>query len=139
MAEGIVTDSDAEFRQILERRGEPVREIAFAARALLFELYPDTVEVVWVPQGNSGYGVGPKKMTEQFAWLVPASKHVALAIPFGATLDDPDRLLQGTGASVRNVRLSSLDDVAAPALRALLLRAIARVTDSRLGGAPATR
>jgi hypothetical protein len=131
VAEGVVTSSDAEFRQILERRGEPVREIATAARALLYELYPATVEVVWVPQGNSGYGVGTKKMSEQWAWLVPASKHVALAIPFGASLDDPDGLLQGTGASVRNVRLSSADDVGSPALRALLIRAIARVVDAR--------
>ena len=41
-----------------------------------------------------------------------------------------DGLLQGTGASVRNVRLSSVDDVATPALRELLLRAIARVTSA---------
>ena len=127
MAEGVVTSSDAEFQQILERRAEPVREIALAARALMYEVYPATVEVVWVPQGNSGYGVGPKKMTQQFAWIVPASKHVALAIPFGASLDDPDGLLQGTGASVRNVRLSSVDDVANPALRRLLEQALARV------------
>jgi hypothetical protein len=131
VAEGIVTSSDAEFQQILERHSDSVRELALAARALMFELYPASVEVVWVPQGNAGYGIGPKKMTQQFAWIVPATKHVALAIPFGASLDDPDGLLQGTGASVRNVRLSSPDDVRAPALRALLFRAIERVTDPR--------
>ena len=125
MAEGVVTESDREFREILERRPPAVREIATATRALLFDIMPELVEVVWLPQGNSGYGTGPKKMSEQFAWIVPASKHVALAFPRGASLADPDGLLQGTGAAVRNVRLRSPDDVAAPALRRLIDVAIA--------------
>ena len=78
MAEGVITSSDREFREILERRSPEVSAIATAARDVVFELLPDVVEVVWVPQGNAGYGIGPKKMTDQFAWIVPASKHVAL-------------------------------------------------------------
>jgi len=125
MADGVVTSSDREFREILERHSPAVREIATKTRALLYAIMPGLVEVVWLPQGNAGYGIGPKKMSEQFAWIVPASKHVALAFPHGTSLADPDGLLQGTGASIRNVRLSSADDVAAPALRRLVEVAIA--------------
>ena len=131
MAEGIVTSSDREFRELLAERSPEVSELALAARDLIAQAYPPVVEVVWLTQGTAGYGVGPRKMTDQFAWLLPASKHVALAIPFGAQLDDPDGLLGGTGASVRNVRLTTVSDIRSPALRRLLDRAIAHLTDGR--------
>lgn len=124
MAEGIITTNDAEFRGILEGRPAEVAAIALAARRLVFDVLPQTIEVVWPTQGTSGYGTGPRKNTEHFAWLLPYAKHVAMAFPYGVELDDPADLLQGTGAKIRNVRLASLDDVARPELRRLLETAI---------------
>ncbi|WP_341996177.1 DUF1801 domain-containing protein [Microbacterium sp. LWH7-1.2] len=124
MAAGIVTTDSAPFRETLEGRPDAVREIALAVRRLIFEVLPQTVEVVWPAQRSSGYGTGPKKNSEQFAWILAHAQHVALAFPYGAELDDPDGLLGGTGAKVRNVRVESLDAVARPELRALLERAI---------------
>ena len=120
MAEGIITTSDAEFRGILEGRPADVAAIALAARRLVFDVLPQTVEVVWPTQRTSGYGTGPRKMTDHFAWILPYERHVAMAFPYGVELDDPAGLLQGTGAKIRNVRLESLDDVARPELRRLL-------------------
>ena len=124
MAEGIITTSDAEFRGILEGRSADVSELALAARRLVFEVLPQTVEVVWPTQRTSGYGTGPRKMTDQFAWILPYERHVAMAFPYGVELDDPAGLLQGTGAKIRNVRIETLDDVARPELRRLLEVAI---------------
>ena len=124
MAEGIITTSDAEFRGILEGRSADVAELALAARRLVFDVLPQTVEVVWPTQRTSGYGTGPRKMTDQFAWILPYERHVAMAFPYGVELDDPAGLLQGTGAKIRNVRLETLDDVARPELRRLLEVAI---------------
>jgi hypothetical protein len=124
MAEGIITTSDAEFRGILEGRSADVAELALAARRLVFDVLPQTVEVVWPTQRTSGYGTGPRKMTDQFAWILPYERHVAMAFPYGVELDDPAGLLQGTGARIRNVRIETLGDVAPPELRRLLEVAI---------------
>lgn len=124
MAEGIITTSDAEFRGILEGRSADVSELALAARRLVFDVLPQTVEVVWPTQRTSGYGTGPRKMTDQFAWILPYERHVAMAFPYGVELDDPAGLLQGTGARIRNVRIETLDDVARPEVRRLLEVAI---------------
>jgi hypothetical protein len=123
MAAGIVTTDSTIFRETLEGRPDAVREIALAARGLIFEILPQTVEVVWPTQRSSGYGTGPKKNSEQFAWILAYAAHVALAFPYGAELDDPAGLLSGTGARVRNVRLSTLDDVGRPELRRLIEQA----------------
>jgi hypothetical protein len=124
MAEGIITTSDAEFRGILEGRSADVSELALAARRLVFDVLPQTVEVVWPTQRTSGYGTGPRKMTDQFVWILPYERHVAMAFPYGVELDDPAGLLQGTGARIRNMRIATLDDVARPELRRLLEVAI---------------
>ena len=124
MPEGIITTTDAEFRGILEGRSAAVQEMALAARRLVFDVLPQTIEVVWPAQRSAGYGTGPRKMSDHFAWILPYERHVALAFPYGVELDDPAGLLQGTGARIRNVRIATLDDVARPELRRLLETAI---------------
>ena len=39
----------------------------------------------------------------------------------GAQLPDPDGIVEGTGKRIRHVKCRTLDDVARPALRALLV------------------
>lgn len=133
MAAGIITTDSVPFRGTLVGRSDTVREIALAARRLIFDVLPQTVEVVWAAQRSSGYGTGAKKNSEQFAWILAHAAHVALAFPYGSELDDPAGLLAGTGAKVRNVRLASLDDVGRPELRTL----VAQATRHRVPPAPA--
>jgi len=38
-------------------------------RDLIIHVHPDVVGVPWPKQGIAGYGVGPKKMSEQFGFL----------------------------------------------------------------------
>ena len=40
-----------------------VRDLAARTRALIFDVYPGVVEVLWPRQNVAGYGVGPKKMS----------------------------------------------------------------------------
>jgi len=50
---------------------------------------------------------------------------VTLCFLYGAFLDDPQKILKGSGSRVRNVRLASPDDLDQPAVRALVEQAIA--------------
>lgn len=113
------------FEKILEGRSAAVQEVARAARSLIFEVLPQTVEVVWEKQKNAGYGTGPKKQTQHFSWIMPHAGHVNLGFNYGAELSDPQGLLEGTGALFRHVKLRSLDDLRRPGLRALLQQAVA--------------
>jgi hypothetical protein len=94
--------------------------LAESARALVIDVLPDVFEVVWLQQGNAGYGTGPKKQTEHFCWISPAKAHVSLGFNYGAELPDPKGLLEGTGKLFRHVKLRTEADVRAPALRKLL-------------------
>ncbi|QTE30368.1 DUF1801 domain-containing protein [Pengzhenrongella sicca] len=120
MAEGIVTSSDAEFRAMLAGSPESIAELAMLARGLIFDVLPQTVEVVWPHQRIAGFGTGPKKLTEHFVWLAPRSKHVAFGFSYGSELPAPDGLLEGTGRLMRHVKIRAATDLANPELRRLV-------------------
>jgi len=50
-------------------------------------------------------------------------EHVALAFLRGAVLSDPEKLLEGKGKGVRNVKLRSLADVKRPGVKKLIAEA----------------
>jgi hypothetical protein len=130
-AAGVVNDrgraNDAAFTGVIAASSEEVQALARAVRDLVFDVLPQTIEVVWPRQGSVGWGTGAKKFTEQFAYLMPFKRHVTLGFYRGGELADPDGLLPERGGkqvggtlSMRSLKLTSLDEVARPALRALL-------------------
>jgi hypothetical protein len=64
-------ENDAAFVEIIAESSDAIQELARAVRDLIYDVLPQTVEVVWPRQGSVGWGTGPKKFTEQFAYLMP--------------------------------------------------------------------
>jgi hypothetical protein len=122
---------DAFDGALSSRRALVVRDVAHAVRDLVYDVYPETVEVVWPRQGSVGWGIGPKKMSEHFCYLLPFKDHVTFGFYYGAELDDPAGLLRsGAGnAAMRSLRLATLDDVHRPELRALVEEAVGDVRE----------
>ena len=90
------------------------------------------MEVVWPHQGTVGWGIGPKKMSEHYAYLAVHPAHVNLGFYRGALLPDPAHLLGGTGKTMRHIRIDSRDEVARPQVAALL-RAARAEREAALG------
>ncbi len=86
---------------------------------LVHRVDPDVVRVVWPHQRTIGYGVGPKKMSEHYAYVTVHERHVNLGCNYGAHLDDGG-LLEGTGASMRKMTVRSTDVLDDPRLAPLL-------------------
>jgi hypothetical protein len=108
------------FEDVVSEASPEVREIAYAARALLAGVMPNITEVPWGRQKIAGYGLGPKKMSEHFCYLAPQKNYVNLGFMYGAGLPDPEGLLEGSGKLLRHVKLRSLEDLKCPAIRKLI-------------------
>jgi hypothetical protein len=128
---GIVNEeghaNDDAFVGIIGASSREVQELARAVRDLVYDVLPATVEVVWPKQRSVGWGTGPKKFTEQFAYLMPFKKHVTFGFYRGGELPDPAGLLRDTGRtqvsgslSMRSLKIASRADVDRPELRALI-------------------
>lgn len=116
----------AAFDSVIAQSSDEVKRFAHAVRDLIYEVFPQTVEVVWPKQGSVGWGIGPKKFSEQFAYFMPFAKHVTLGFYYGGELPDPEGLLGAGGRqvggklSMRSLKITDANDVRRPALRALV-------------------
>jgi hypothetical protein len=97
-----------------------VRDLAARTQALVFDVYPEVVEVPWPRQNVAGYGIGPKKMSEHFCYIALYDDHVNLGFNQGAELPDPEGLLEGPGKMLRHTKIAEPEDLEDPAVRRLL-------------------
>lgn len=128
-----MTETVDDWDAALARTNDNGRATASAVRGLVRRLHPGVVEVVWPHQGTVGWGVGPRKMSEHYAYLTVHAAHVNLGFYRGAELPDPAALLGGPGKQMRHMRLDGPDDVNSPEV-ADLLRAARAERDAALGG-----
>jgi hypothetical protein len=112
-----------EFEEMLSTANADVAALARQAKAVIQAVMPDVVEVVWLNQRISGYGVGPKKMSEQFCYIALFKERINLGFYYGSDLPDPQNLLEGSGKSLRHVKISRSEQVENPALRDLVVAA----------------
>ena len=112
------------FDELMAVTEPAMRPLARELRRLIQGIHPATVEVVRLGDRAATYGLGPKKTTEGYAYILPQRAWVNLGFFRGAGLPDPDGLLEGTGATMRHVKVRSADDVAAPAIAKLVRAAL---------------
>ena len=93
------------------------------ARELIYSVYPKAVEISWPKQHVVSYGVGPKKMSEHFVYLMTASDHINFGFYYGADLDDPAKLLGGEGKLLRHIRIDEPTQLEDPRIKELIIRA----------------
>lgn len=116
-------DGGGTFGDTISSATPAIQAIAREARMLIANVMPGVVEVPWARQKATGYGVGPRKMSEHFCYIAPQTAHVNLGFFYGADLDDPQGLLEGTGKALRHIKLRTREDVRKPAVRKILIQA----------------
>jgi hypothetical protein len=111
------------FSEIIAQFSGAIQALAIQARALIYNVMPDVVEVPWVRQRIIGYGVGPKKMSEQYAYISLHKSHINLGFYYGSELPDPEHLLEGTGDLMRHIKIRTPEDLQNPAVRQIIVAA----------------
>jgi hypothetical protein len=94
-----------------------------AAHKFLIELAPDAVVVPRLGEKSIAYGIGVKKMSEAYCYLIPFKDYVNFGFFHGTEIDS-EKILEGTGAKIRHIKIRTLEDLKNPKLKKLVLRAI---------------
>ncbi len=99
------------------------REELARMRALL----PCAIEMVYDNYNALAIGFGPsERASEAIFSLAVYPRWVTLFFLQGTKLPDPEKLLNGSGNQVRHIRLIDPDTLLSPAVRTLMLAALAR-------------
>jgi len=104
--------SDGELTRLIEDKFPAHRELYLDLHKLVLEAVPAIRYSVDCEDGAIGYGA------RQFGYdgwgmaaVTPYAGWVSVGFLKGTTLEDPDGLLQGTGALVRHVKLKSAEEL----------------------------
>ncbi len=112
------------FDDLVDMTERALRPVIRRLRKIILEIDSDACEVVRLGDRAATYGVGPKKMSEGYVYLLPHKSWVNLGFYKGADLKDPKNLLEGTGAKMRHVKIRSIEDADRPSIRGLVKEVI---------------
>ncbi len=112
------------FDDLMDITVPSVQPIARRLREIIVAVDQDFVEVVRLGDRAATYGLGPKKMSEGYAYILPHSKWVNLGFYRGAFLPDPAGLVEGAGAKMRHIKVRSVEAAERPAVRRLIEEAL---------------
>ena len=112
------------FDDLMDITVPDMQPIARRLREDVVKIDPQTVEVVRLGDRAATYGVGPKKMSEGYAYIIPHSKWVNLGFFKGADLPDPAGIMEGTGKKLRHVKVRSVEEAGRHEIRQLIGEAL---------------
>ena len=116
------------FNDLLQITAEDLRPIVRALREAIFDVHPEACEAVRLGDGAATYGVGPRKMIDGYAYVLPQRTWVNLGFYQGVSLPDSERLLEGTGAKMRHVKIRAVEEASRADVRTLVEAALAERT-----------
>src|ERR1700741_945143 len=93
------------FEELLAGVEPDLAAIGRRLRATIRAVDAGTVETVRLGDNAATYGVGPRKMTDGYAYIMPKRGYVNLGFYQGALLTDPAGILEGTGKGLRHVKI----------------------------------
>ena len=111
---------------IFGRHPAEVQAIATTLRDVIRRADPDAFEEARTGDNAYHFGAGPRKMADGYAYLMPQKDRINLGFYQGADLPDPDGLLEGTGKSLRHVKVRDLETAKGPQVADLITAAIAK-------------
>ena len=118
---------DRQLLDFLSAWDRPVASLALALREMVLEEAPDAVEKVYQTYTVAiWFGLGPK-MKDAFCYIATASRHVNLGFPRGASLPDPNHVLEGEGKVMRHVKFRSERDLERPFVRRYIRAAMEQI------------
>jgi hypothetical protein len=101
-----------------------IRDLALGLRQVVLNEVSPCCEYIYDAYSAVALGYGPTlRMQDGICHIAVYSKHVNLGFNQGTRLDDPDRLLQGTGKWIRHITFREESDLVRPEVRAYLRRA----------------
>ena len=125
---------DRQLLGFLEAYDRPIIDLALALREIILEEAPDASESIYQVYTVAIWFGFSGKMKDMFCYITTHARHVNLGFPRGATLPDPNHVLEGEGKMIRHVKFASEHELERPFVRRYIQAAIEQVGRPPGGG-----
>ncbi|MEO0879487.1 MAG: DUF1801 domain-containing protein [Pseudomonadota bacterium] len=122
-----------DFDRILSEKPQPMQALYSDIRQLVLQACPTCNELLYHTHALSSVYSLSDKLKHAFCHIPVYSNHINLGFNLGSDLDDPDRILSGSGKKIRHVSIRESSDLRHPAIVRLLADAVL-LAESQLDG-----
>ena len=117
--------SQAALTRIIARRSPAMAALTRDVLEAIRPRLPGATELVYDKKNSLVIGFSPDdRPSNAIASIATYTKWINLYFFVGDALPDPEGLLQGSGSTVRSIRLTSADDLKPRAVKALIAAAV---------------
>lgn len=114
----------SDFQSLLDFKAPELVQLFSDLRAYILELYPDSNELLYHTHALTSVFSISDKLGDAFCMLPIYTNHLNLGFNKGTLLQDPHRLLTGTGNLIRHIDVQHPGDYRNPKVKALIREAI---------------
>lgn len=111
-----------------------ISDLALALREIILEEAPDASESIYQVYTVAVWFGFSGKMKDMFCYITTNAGHVNLGFPRGASLPDPNGVLEGTGKAMRHIKFASHSEVERPFVRRYIRAAMERAAPAGTRG-----
>jgi hypothetical protein len=111
-----------------------ISDLALALREIILEEAPDASESIYQVYTVAVWFGFSGKMKDMFCYITTNAGHVNLGFPRGASLPDPNGVLEGTGKAMRHIKFASHREVERPFVRRYIRAAMERAAPAGTRG-----
>lgn len=131
------TSPDAQLAGFIAKYAPDIGATARAALDKMRVRLPGAVELVYDNYNALAIGFAPTERVSDIIFSITVyPRWVSLFFRHGANLPDPQRLLKGSGTTIRHLVLEDASTLDKPAVRALMAQALERAAKPLDGAAP---
>ena len=113
-----------DFLLLLDFKEKKIIELFKDLRAFILEIYPDSNELLYHTHALTTVFSISDKLSDAFCMLPIYTRHLNLGFNKGALLNDPHKLLTGTGNLIRHIPVHSEKDYRNKKVRDLIITAV---------------
>jgi hypothetical protein len=114
----------------LEAYDRTIGDLALALREIILEEVPSASESVYQLYTVAIWFGFSGKMKDMFCFITTSAGHINLGFPRGATLPDPNRVLEGEGKAMRHIKFTNIEDLHRNYVRRYIQASIEQLGDA---------
>jgi hypothetical protein len=118
---------DPQLLGFLTAYDRTIADLALALREIILEEAPHASESIYKVYTVAIWFGFSGKMKDMFCYITTHARHINLGFPQGATLSDPNRVLEGDGKAMRHIQFRSMSNLERPFVRRYIQAAIEQV------------
>jgi hypothetical protein len=113
-----------DFLSLLQLKEPPLIELFIDLRAFVLDIYPDSNELLYHTHALTAVFSISEKLSDAFCMIPIYKNHLNLGFNKGTLLNDPHKLLDGTGNLIRHINVKTDTNYRNPKVKTLMQEAI---------------